>query len=57
MASKTGINHNDSKLTKSQVLEIRATLSTQSNRHYALKYGVSDSAISLIRSGKTWKNV
>ena len=57
MASKTGINHNDSKLTKSQVLEIRATLSTQSNRHYALKYGVSDSAISLIRSGKTWKNI
>ena len=57
MASKTGINQHDSKLTKSQVLEIRATLSTQSNRHYALKYGVSDSAISLIRSGKTWKNI
>jgi len=57
MASKTGINHHDSKLTKSQVLDIRSTLSTQSNRHYALKYGVSDSAISLIRSGKTWKNV
>lgn len=43
------------KLTVEQVLEIRA--STETNVALGKKYGVTDAAISLIRTRQTWKHV
>ena len=55
MAFKPGIQHHDCKLTQNEVNLIRETQLTLSNRYWAKLLNVSDSAISLIRSGKTWK--
>ena len=50
-----GEKHCRAKLTETEVLEIRA--STGSERQLAKKYGVTDSAIHLIRSMRTWKHL
>ena len=57
MAFKTGSEHHDSKLTTNEVKLIRATQLTLSNRYWANLLSVSDSAISLIRSNKTWNHI
>ena len=57
MAFQPGIKHHDCKLTKNEVSLIRKTQLTLSNRYWAKLLNVSDSAISLIRSGKTWKHL
>jgi len=48
-----GERHGRSKLTKAQVLEIRA--STKSGKDLAIQYDVSRSLVSLIRNQKLWR--
>lgn len=50
-----GEKHGCAKLTDAQVAEILRT--TEAARIVAARYGVSRSAIALIREGKTWKHV
>ena len=54
MAARKGENHHKRKLTKEDVSIIRTSLHLP-NRFFAKSLGVSDAAISLVRSGKTWK--
>ena len=57
MAFRKGINHHSVKLTEEDVKLIRSTQLLISNRSWAKVFNISDSAISLIRSGKTWKHI
>tara|TARA_R100001480_G_scaffold146522_2_gene145171 strand:- start:156 stop:329 length:174 start_codon:yes stop_codon:yes gene_type:complete len=57
MAFKKGIKHHSNKISLDQVKEIRNTISTLSNRFWAEKLNVSNSAISQLRSRKTWKHI
>lgn len=52
--SNRGEKNPQSKLTRNQVSEIRAASRAGSHREIGDKYGVSASAISLIRAGHTW---
>lgn len=45
------------KLTEDQVREIRALRGTASQRQLSEKYGVSQSAISCVQAGRSWKNL
>ena len=53
--SNTGMRHGHSKLTDAQVLEIRS--STLRQRDLAAQYGVTQSVISEVRSGKAWRHI
>ena len=50
-----GERHGESKLTEDAVREIRA--SSRTGRELADKFGVSESAVSLVRRGKSWTHV
>lgn len=50
-----GERHGASKLTDAAVREIRA--STLTGRELAAKFGVSESAVSLVRRGRSWTHV
>ena len=50
-----GVDRHDAKLTENDVREIR--LSTDTQAATAAKYGVTRTAISAIRRGKTWKHL
>jgi len=50
-----GEAHGESKLTDAAVREIRA--SSLTGRALAAKFGVSESAVSLVRRGKSWSHV
>lgn len=50
-----GMQHGLHKLTDEQVREIRTSTDTQTT--LAKRYGVSQSAVSAIRTGKTWRHV
>ncbi|WP_459459070.1 HNH endonuclease signature motif containing protein [Rhizobium sp. No.120] len=52
--SNRGSRQGRSKLTELQVLEIKRRLCTHTQLELAEEFGVSASAISLIKSGKTW---
>ena len=51
----SGERHGASKLTDAAVREIRA--STLTGRELAAKFGVSESAVSLVRRGRSWTHV
>jgi len=50
-----GEKNHHAKLTKEQVLQIRQEIGT--NQEIGEKYGVTRSLISMIRSGRIWKNI
>jgi|ERR1700747_363931 len=52
---RTGENHPMSKLTKTQVIDIK--YGTLSPKELRVKYGVSAPRVSEIRSGKSWKHL
>jgi hypothetical protein len=52
--SNRGEKNSRSKLTRDQVIMVREALNVCSQQSLAEKYGVSPSAISLIKSGHTW---
>lgn len=53
-----GVGHHNSKLTDGDVMDIRAALSAGQNQYdVAVRYGVSQSIISTIWTGKAWLHV
>lgn len=50
-----GTRNGHAKLTEDQVCKIRSFLGT--NREIAAQFGVTPSLVSLIRSGRIWRNV
>lgn len=52
-----GERHYAAKLTKDQVLEIRYSMSELPLKEVASRFGVSVGTVSMIRCGKTWKDV
>jgi group I intron endonuclease len=57
-AAQTGSANHAAKLTEAAVREIRARLAAgESGRHLASEYGVAESVVSLIKSGRAWKHV
>ena len=56
--AKTGEKHHNAKLTEEQVLDIQVALE-EGDKIWVLasRYGVSESAISRIKTGKRWKHI
>ena len=52
--SQLGENHNQSKLTEDGVCEIRLCAGSETQKSLADRFGVSQSAISMVISGKRW---
>lgn len=52
-----GSRHPLSKLSVTQVREIKRLLPDNSNKQISLKYGVTRQAINSIRKGKSWKHI
>ena len=46
-----------SKLDEKQVLEIKKLLSTKNNKELSGMFGVGDTTISMIRTGKNWSHL
>lgn len=55
MSANKGEKHHSAKITAEDVKIIRSW-HQKSNKYFANQLGVSNSCISLIRSGKTWKD-
>lgn len=55
VTDRAGEKHGESKLTDVAVREIRS--SKEKGRSLAAKFGVSESAVSLVRRGKSWTHV
>lgn len=56
--AKKGSNHHKAKLVEWQVIEIKNLLATgESQRKIAEMYGVSQSLVNNIKSGKRWKHI